>query len=114
MKLIKRCLIGRNTLDIGAIWQSLWKRNQMLDTQAIGAIDVALALLNHKSYLVVRNSWLLSLLARLARVLVHVSLPLAIALQKFPRGGLVFSACLVVGCGCAWADSVLERGAAAS
>ena len=42
VKLIKPGLIGRNPLDIGAIWQSLWKRNRMLDTQAIGAIDVAL------------------------------------------------------------------------
>ena len=41
-RLIKPGLIGRNPLDIGAIWQSLWKRNRMLDTQAIGAIDVAL------------------------------------------------------------------------
>ena len=42
VKLIKPSLIGRDPLDIGAIWQDLWKRRRLLDTQAIGVIDVAL------------------------------------------------------------------------
>jgi hypothetical protein len=59
----------------------------------------------------VRNSWLSSLLASLARVMVHGSLPLATAPQRFQVDGLGSCACRVGGCGFATVDNVLERGA---
>lgn len=62
--------------------------------------------------LAVRNSWWPSLLARLARVLVRGSLPLATAPQRFPAERLVCSACRAEACGFVMADSVQERGAA--
>ena len=34
--------MGRNPLDIGAIWQELWKRNRVVDSKSICAVDVAL------------------------------------------------------------------------
>lgn len=42
MELIKPTLIGRNPLDIGAIWYDMWKHNRYVHIRAIGAVDVAL------------------------------------------------------------------------
>ena len=42
LKFLKPLLIGRNPLDIGAIWWDMWKENRSVTTNAIGAIDVAL------------------------------------------------------------------------
>ncbi|GIX45997.1 MAG: mandelate racemase [Candidatus Tectimicrobiota bacterium] len=42
MEWIKPLLLGANPLDIGAIWQRLWKLNRVVSTYAIGAVDVAL------------------------------------------------------------------------
>ena len=39
---LKPVVMGRNPLDIGAIWQDLWKRNRLVDTKSICAVDVAL------------------------------------------------------------------------
>jgi L-alanine-DL-glutamate epimerase-like enolase superfamily enzyme len=39
---LKPLLVGRNPLDIGAIWKDLWSRNRVADVRAICAIDVAL------------------------------------------------------------------------
>jgi L-alanine-DL-glutamate epimerase-like enolase superfamily enzyme len=39
---LKPMLLGRNPLDIGAIWKDLWSRNRVADVRAICAIDVAL------------------------------------------------------------------------
>tara|TARA_B100000676_G_C18065055_1_gene840390 strand:+ start:100 stop:1185 length:1086 start_codon:yes stop_codon:yes gene_type:complete len=39
---LKPQLIGRNPLDIGAIWQSLWPSHRGIHLSVIGAIDVAL------------------------------------------------------------------------
>ena len=60
----------------------------------------------------VRKSWLDSLPTKLAGAMIHGSPHLAIAPQRFPGGGLVFSACLVVTCGFARVDSVRGSGAA--
>ena len=60
----------------------------------------------------VRKSWLLSLLARLARVMGHGSLLLAIAPQRLAAGGLGSCACLAVRCGFAAVDSARGSGAA--
>ena len=38
---LKPVVIGRNPLDIGAIWQDLWKRSRRVATHSICAIDVA-------------------------------------------------------------------------
>ena len=62
--------------------------------------------------LAVRTSWLPSLLASLTRVMVHGSLHLAIAPQRFPAGRLVSSAFLAEGYGFARVVSVLGSGAA--
>jgi hypothetical protein len=62
--------------------------------------------------LAVRNSWLDSLLTKLAGAMIHGSLPLAIAPQRFPVERLVFSAFLAAGCGFARADSDQGSGAA--
>ncbi|MBV9582803.1 MAG: mandelate racemase [Chloroflexi bacterium] len=35
-------IIGRNPLDIGAIWLDLWRTNRNVDTRSICAVDVAL------------------------------------------------------------------------
>jgi len=40
--LVKPLIVGRNPLDIGAIWNMLWKLNRYLSTNATGAVDVAL------------------------------------------------------------------------
>ena len=42
MEFIKPMLVGRNPLDIGAIWREMWKKNRQVSTNAIGAVDVAL------------------------------------------------------------------------
>ena len=42
MEFIKPNLLGRNPLDIGAIWEWLWKQNRSVATNSIGAVDVAL------------------------------------------------------------------------
>src|SRR5262249_46159663 len=39
---LKPLLLGRNPLDIGAIWYDLWRANRNVDTRSICAIDVAL------------------------------------------------------------------------
>jgi L-alanine-DL-glutamate epimerase-like enolase superfamily enzyme len=39
---LKPIVMGRNPLDIGAIWQELWQRNRLVDTKSICAVDVAL------------------------------------------------------------------------
>ena len=42
MEIVKPNLLGRNPLDIGAIWREMWKENRSVSTNAIGAVDVAL------------------------------------------------------------------------
>jgi L-alanine-DL-glutamate epimerase-like enolase superfamily enzyme len=42
LELLKPVVIGRNPLDIGAIWAEMWKYNRYVSYRAIGAIDVAL------------------------------------------------------------------------
>ena len=42
MEFVKPILMGRNPLDIGAIWSRMWKLNRSVSTYAIGAVDVAL------------------------------------------------------------------------
>ncbi|HYU19723.1 MAG TPA: enolase C-terminal domain-like protein [Chloroflexota bacterium] len=39
---LKPLVIGRNPLDIGAIWQDVWSRNRRVSALAICAVDVAL------------------------------------------------------------------------
>ncbi|SRR6266567_7703027 len=60
---------------------------------------------------VVRISWWVLLLRKLAGVMGHGSLQFAIAPRAFTRGGLVFSSCFAEACGFARVDSVLGRGA---
>ena len=40
--------MGRNPLDIGAIWQDMWKMNRSVSTYVIAAIDVCLWDINGK------------------------------------------------------------------
>ena len=42
MEFIKPNLLGRDPLDIGAIWAWMWKQNRSVATNGIGAVDVAL------------------------------------------------------------------------
>jgi L-alanine-DL-glutamate epimerase-like enolase superfamily enzyme len=42
LKRLKPLVIGRNPLDIGAIWLDLWRTNRNVDTRSICAVDVAL------------------------------------------------------------------------
>ena len=42
MEFVKPVIIGQNPLDIGVIWNRLWKLNRNVSTNAIGAVDVAL------------------------------------------------------------------------
>src|SRR5512138_2732091 len=42
LRRLKPLLIGRNPLDIGAIWLDLWRTVRNVDTRAICAVDVAL------------------------------------------------------------------------
>src|SRR6266852_4592164 len=62
--------------------------------------------------LAVRKPWLDLLLTKLAGAMVHGSLPLATAPQRFPAGRLVFSACHAEGCGFGMVDSNRGSGAA--
>lgn len=39
---LKPLVMGRNPLDIGAIWMDLWRTNRNVDTRSICAVDVAL------------------------------------------------------------------------
>src|SRR5689334_23120253 len=39
---LKPLVLGRNPLDIGAIWLDLWPQNRNVDTRSICAVDVAL------------------------------------------------------------------------
>lgn len=39
---LKPVVMGRNPLDIGAIWQDLWARNRRVAVHSIAAVDVAL------------------------------------------------------------------------
>lgn len=40
--ILKPMLLGRNPLDIGAIWQEMWNVHRRVSLRAIGAVDVAL------------------------------------------------------------------------
>ena len=42
MQFIKPIVMGRDPLDIGAIWAEMWKQNRSVTTYAMGAVDVAL------------------------------------------------------------------------
>ena len=42
LKRLKPLVLGRNPLDIGAIWLDLWRTNRNVDTRSICAVDVAL------------------------------------------------------------------------
>lgn len=42
IRLLKPILMGRDPLDIGAIWADMWKRRAFANVMAIGAVDVAL------------------------------------------------------------------------
>ena len=42
MELLKPLVVGRNPLDIGAIWAEMWPLNRWVSPRAIGAVDVAL------------------------------------------------------------------------
>ena len=39
---LKPAVLGKNPLDVGALWQELWKRNRLVDSKSICAVDVAL------------------------------------------------------------------------
>src|SRR5579884_2355915 len=39
---LKPLVLGRNPLDIGAIWLDLWRTNRNVDARSICAVDVAL------------------------------------------------------------------------
>lgn len=39
---LKPVVMGRDPLDIGAIWHDLWRHNRQVSLRAIGAVDVAL------------------------------------------------------------------------
>src|SRR6266536_3966333 len=39
---LKPVVVGRDPLDVGAIWQDLWKRNRLVDMKSICSVDVAL------------------------------------------------------------------------
>ncbi|MCS7207502.1 MAG: mandelate racemase [Dehalococcoidia bacterium] len=42
MEFLKPLVVGRNPLDIGALWGEMWRLNRVVSTQAIGAVDIAL------------------------------------------------------------------------
>ena len=42
LRRLKPLAIGRDPLDIGAIWSDLWSRNRLVDARSICAVDVAL------------------------------------------------------------------------
>jgi L-alanine-DL-glutamate epimerase-like enolase superfamily enzyme len=39
---LKPLVVGRDPLDVGAIWADLWSRNRLVDARSICAVDVAL------------------------------------------------------------------------
>src|SRR5579862_1186427 len=39
LKRLKPLVLGRNPLDIGAIWVDLWRTNRNVDTRSICAVD---------------------------------------------------------------------------
>ena len=84
------------------------KRSTPLDAIALPHPNITLGF---AQLAVVRISWWVLLLRKLAGVMGHGSLQLAIAPRAFPGGGLVFSACLAEACGCVMVDSVLGKGA---
>ncbi len=45
---LKPLLVGRNPQDIGFIWWEMWRRNRMVSSHAIGALDVCLWDINGK------------------------------------------------------------------
>lgn len=48
IEFVKPIVMGRNPLDIGAIWQQMWKANRSVSTYVIGAIDICLWDINGK------------------------------------------------------------------
>ena len=48
VQFLKPMLIGRDPLDIGAIWRDMWKMNRSVSTNAIGAVDICLWDINGK------------------------------------------------------------------
>ena len=42
MEYLKPVVMGRNPLDIGALWAEMWRLNRLISLKAIGAVDVAL------------------------------------------------------------------------
>ena len=42
MEFVKPAVVGRDPLEIGAIWNKMWRMNRSVSTNAIGAVDVAL------------------------------------------------------------------------
>lgn len=48
IEFIKPLVMGRNPLDIGAIWAEMWKANRSVSTYVIGAVDVCLWDINGK------------------------------------------------------------------
>ncbi len=48
IEFIKPIVMGRNPLDIGAIWREMWKMNRSVSTYVIGAIDICLWDINGK------------------------------------------------------------------
>src|SRR3954468_1693034 len=39
---LKPVIVGRDPLDVGALWQAVWARNRLADVKAICSVDVAL------------------------------------------------------------------------
>lgn len=42
IRFLKPIVVGRNPLDIGALWSEMWAQNRIVHVRAIGAVDVAL------------------------------------------------------------------------
>lgn len=42
MEMLKPAILGRNPLDIGALWADMWRLNKVVSLHAIGAVDVGL------------------------------------------------------------------------
>jgi len=49
IEFIKPLVMGRNPLDIGAIWWDMWKMNRSVSTYVIGALDICLWDINGKT-----------------------------------------------------------------
>lgn len=54
---LKPVVIGRDPLDVGAIWQELWKRNRLVDSKSICAVDVALWDIGRRARALVARHW---------------------------------------------------------